>query len=293
MLINYLKKNAVKTSIYVAFVIFVLTFATSDADAKRASYNDAYNKILGQYKEACSISQKKWEGNLDYYKKKFKNLNMDILIQYHIPDHYDELFECEIPCMLGYGYYDIDGNNIPELLISVYEREIVCIDIYTFDGKKAIKLFDIGKWYTSYSIYSNGIIARYSGDIKYYRIKKDGKSVKKVKMKTIEDEEELMQYQDINFGWKVFAKDIKPKKEKAKRVLTDKQIKAISKGLKVPDNLNIRVKQGKAHYWKTGQRWVITVNFTYKEELVACADVDADTGELVKEIWVFSEDHIK
>lgn len=179
------------------------------------SYEDAYNEILNKYKEACSVDESEWANNLDFYNTKYKDLNTDILNEYHIAEHYDDITEGDIPILLGYRYYDIDGNGVPELLLAWYGSEIVCFDIFAFDGDRAIKLFADNDWYTSYCFFTNGIIEKISDDIEYYRFSASGYEIESVKDV---NHDELLKYQlgDTGDDWTIFAEDIVSKETENK-----------------------------------------------------------------------------
>ena len=76
-----------------------------------------------------------------------------------------------------YGYYDIDGNGIPELLIS-YETitgtEYKTVDVLSQDGKSVQRVGedDTFSAYTESHIYTSGVIYSDAGDQgNYYKIK--------------------------------------------------------------------------------------------------------------------------
>ena len=75
--------------------------------------------------------------------------------------------------------------------------------------------------------------------------------------------------------------------EERKLPLSDEQLKKIGKELGVPDNLEVNYRQGEAYYWESGALWVINVQVICDEKVSAEATVNADNGELVKDILMF------
>ena len=71
--------------------------------------------------------------------------------------------------------------------------------------------------------------------------------------------------------------------------LTSDQIETIKSELKVPEDADVTWTVGDPYYWDVGQRNLIYVEFEENGELAASASVDADTLELVKEIYIYSK----
>lgn len=86
-------------------------------------------------------------------------------------------------------------------------------NIYAFDGKNAVKVFkddEKSKSYSSYSVFSNGVIAKfpfYMEGVEYYMF--DGAKCMVKKISEI-DIDELLKFQSLSLyeKWSVFAKDI-------------------------------------------------------------------------------------
>lgn len=85
-----------------------------------------------------------------------------------------------------YGYYDIDGNGIPELLIS-YETitgtEYKTVDVFSQDGKSVQRVGedDTFSAYTESHIYTSGVIYSDAEDQgNYYKINANGYSLDKI-----------------------------------------------------------------------------------------------------------------
>ena len=71
--------------------------------------------------------------------------------------------------------------------------------------------------------------------------------------------------------------------------LTSDQIETIKSELKVPEDADVTYTVGDPYYWEAGQRNLIYVQFEENGEMAASASVDADTLELVKEIYIYSK----
>lgn len=75
------------------------------------------------------------------------------------------------------------------------------------------------------------------------------------------------------------------------KILSSEQLESVKRSLGVPKDLEVEIKQDEAYYWKTGERWVIYIAILYQGSTVATASVDADTGELVKDIYNYCGDN--
>ena len=141
----------------------------------------AYEVVLDQYKKACAVDTEEWSNNRRKYRQQFADLNLTILDEYHTPSHYTEEFGDE-PYILNYGFRDIDGNGIPELIFECYQHEPRVFEIYAFNGIEAVKLglADYDK-YESYDAYTNGIIEVYKiENVSYYEMGSDGYTVNEI-----------------------------------------------------------------------------------------------------------------
>lgn len=172
---------------------------------QKISMVDAYDEIIEKYKEACSIEESEWFSNLEYYHSKYKALNTEILTFYHTSEHYDDIINDDMPIVLVYTYYDIDHNGVLELIIAMGITEVLCFDIYTYDGTTAVKLFENEDIHTSYQIYTNGIISKYQDDIAYYMIDSTGCRI--VEVEDIDVMEQL-ECDGINEEWTILAEDV-------------------------------------------------------------------------------------
>lgn len=71
--------------------------------------------------------------------------------------------------------------------------------------------------------------------------------------------------------------------------LSEEQLRQIGQELKVPADLNIEYTQDKAYYWEAGGRYATYIQIIYNDEVIAAATVDSFTGELIKDIWMYSK----
>lgn len=121
-----------------------------------------YKQILDEYKSAMII---KFE---DVHERNFPNVNSNLMFDNRM--NRIDIF---------YVLYDIDGNGIDELLIGEngWSRGSFAIrEVYSSNGKSAVKLFD-GLTIRCYiTIYSNGIIyvyytsSAFSGEASFYKL---------------------------------------------------------------------------------------------------------------------------
>lgn len=70
--------------------------------------------------------------------------------------------------------------------------------------------------------------------------------------------------------------------------LTDTELKAISMALNVPSNLDIQIIQGEPAYWDGGEIYRTPIDIYYNGELIAGANVNSLTGEIVDNITMYS-----
>lgn len=71
-------------------------------------------------------------------------------------------------------------------------------------------------------------------------------------------------------------------------VLTQAQIDTIKTSLGVPDELEAEATQSEMNYWEAGQCWVVTVSFSSNGNFIASATVNAETGEMLKDILMYT-----
>lgn len=108
-----------------ALIPKIATYSDKNAD-KNAKVYGAYDVILNRYREACAISPDNWAENAGNY----PDLHQYVLEWYHIPNHYEEDIGDE-PYEIVYAYYDIDGNGIPELILTAHSHEPFPFAIYS------------------------------------------------------------------------------------------------------------------------------------------------------------------
>lgn len=71
-------------------------------------------------------------------------------------------------------------------------------------------------------------------------------------------------------------------------ILSEELLNKVRKNLKIPDTLDVEVTQSEKTYWDAGGCWLIHVEFRRNGKSVASADVNAETGDLIKEIFVYA-----
>ena len=70
--------------------------------------------------------------------------------------------------------------------------------------------------------------------------------------------------------------------------LTDEALaKIVAGNLGVPESANVTYEVSETFYWEAAEREFKNVTFTENGEMVACADVDPCTGELLKGIYKY------
>ena len=172
------------------------------------NYEDAYKSVIDRYIEASQIEESEWFNNQSAYEEKYQDLNIEVLNTYHQGTHSDEVLGIQDePCVLLYTEYDIDGNGVPELIIGRALHELYAVDIYSFDGNSAVRLFKDDS--ATYSIYTNGLIEQYlPQQYQYYKL--DGIKTVPVDNATIDTDSQLKyQWYETLDDWTIFAEDVK------------------------------------------------------------------------------------
>ena len=71
-------------------------------------------------------------------------------------------------------------------------------------------------------------------------------------------------------------------------MLSETQLKGLAADLGVPEALKVRYTQSKRAYWEAGGCWEIYVEIDADKKVVAAASVDAETGELTRNILTYN-----
>lgn len=74
----------------------------------------------------------------------------------------------------------------------------------------------------------------------------------------------------------------------SENVLTQAQLEALRTNLGIPEGLEVETTQSEMSYWDAGQCWVVTVTFTSNGNIVASATVNAETGEMLRDILMYN-----
>ena len=69
------------------------------------------------------------------------------------------------------------------------------------------------------------------------------------------------------------------------------RIASIKKQLMIPDDLETedRIFDDAPNYWEGAGIWTVTCEFYHDGQLIACADVDRETGELARSIMAYEQ----
>ena len=79
------------------------------------------------------------------------------------------------------------------------------------------------------------------------------------------------------------------KDEYLNSMLSETQLKGLAADLGVPEALEVRCTQSERAYWEAGGCWEIYVEIDADKKVVAAASVDAETGELTRNILTYNE----
>ena len=65
-------------------------------------------------------------------------------------------------------------------------------------------------------------------------------------------------------------------------------LRIIAKDLGVPDDLNVEIRQSPKAYWESAGLWDIYVEITHNGKLVASGSFDVETGEMGRNIYIYT-----
>lgn len=118
-------------------------------------------------------------------------------------------------------------------------------------------------------------------------VKKDGKwGVIKVAESTLQEENNEAETERQNADE---SEENNTAEIEENEYLTQDELKEIGRSLRIPDDLEVRAEVGEPTYYEAGDLWYITVVFYHGDEMVACANVDVDTLEMINNIYIYSE----
>lgn len=183
-------------SISIMFIMMVFPAANAELSATedlRDQAREAYQAVLEEYINICKIDKTEYLENEDVYNSKYPNANERILFYFHTYRDFD----------FFYAYKDIDRNGIDELFISAGNEEFRnLVDLYLFDGNKAIKAIEndtLGDR-SSFTLYTDGTLYETASNgaadttETYYRINDDGTALEVIPRQTTTHE-------DLSFDW--------------------------------------------------------------------------------------------
>lgn len=78
------------------------------------------------------------------------------------------------------------------------------------------------------------------------------------------------------------------REEYLNRMLSETQLKGLAADLGVPEALEVRYTQSERAYWEAGGCWEIYVEIDADKKVVAATSVDAETGELTRNILTYN-----
>lgn len=142
---------------------------------KEISAKQAYEPIINEYKEAC-----KADGyDKEELQRLYPNVNEGMMFFYHMDGNTSSFYYC---------LKDINSDGVEELFIGFGDGIISLVDLYLFDGKKAVKAIDndtLGNrsrliLYTDGTLYENGSGGASSGAAAIYRVNNRGTALETV-----------------------------------------------------------------------------------------------------------------
>lgn len=160
---------------------------------------EMYDQILQEYRDAINMfDESKKEG----FAERFPNVS-EFLVSMNITRGMD----------IWYGYYDIDGNGVEELIFSYetmvgYEYKIV--DVFSQDGEQVQKVGEDNTFseYTGSCIYDSGVIySSQENQENYYMIYSDGYHLNRIEKPDILGNEIKIDWKKLNVTEAVSSTD--------------------------------------------------------------------------------------
>lgn len=71
-------------------------------------------------------------------------------------------------------------------------------------------------------------------------------------------------------------------------ILNNEQLKYVCEQLGIPKELSVEISQENPVYWEAGECWTIYVTVYDDGKMVAAANVNSETAELIKDIWQYT-----
>lgn len=155
--------------------------APADVTGEESMQTDIYDHVLDEYRDMVQN---------DFY--------MDLVDSENYDSSFGEDIGLEIRIRrqnVYYAFFDIDGNEVPELVIAGGDNELTSsdfspwnYDLYGYDGSKVVPIFpDMEFGYrTNFSLYKEGIIGVFysssaaESGIDFYKLAEDGFSPERI-----------------------------------------------------------------------------------------------------------------
>ena len=202
--------------------------------------------------------------------------------------------------VLRYALHDVNHDGLLELVLAMEqamneeasELWYTPFEIYTFDGTQAVPLFldhtMIDEDHTLEIWAAGGLsVSTLQAGQTYYSLPAGGAQLQQL-------EEYLPQFDekvDQELAYQSILTPIQSAVEELQAEgFSPEMIAYIKEQLLIPEDLETedRIDYQNATYWDPGEQWLVSCAFYHDGQLIASALVDRETGELVRDIMVYT-----
>ncbi|MCR5006754.1 MAG: RNA polymerase sigma factor [Clostridiales bacterium] len=197
---------------------------------------------------------------------------------------------------LQYALHDVNHDGRLELILAVDQlledgSEVwIPFEIYAFDGTIAVPLLrEYLDEAHSLEIWASGglSISSLQEGQTFYSLPEGSAAVKRLDEYLIQFDEKVDQSLAYH---SILTPIVSSLEEMQSNGFPEEMIAYIKAQLQIPEDLETedRIDFNDTTYWDVGEQWLVNCEFYYDGELVAAALVDRETGELVRNIILYS-----
>ncbi len=176
---------------------------------------------------------------------------------------------------------DTERGNPAEMCIYTDEMDVYStLTVHQCTGKEIV--FTVF-WYGICDM--SNVIAVWDTDLSCYSFVFDGPAGYAAGSLIFQDNQVVLDIKESDLPYKAAGKY---KFKWAFDALSDEELKKIRADLGVPEAPDIKMLQGASVYWAAGERYTTYVQVVQDDKNIASASVDSITGELIKDILMYS-----
>ncbi len=197
---------------------------------------------------------------------------------------------------LQYALHDVNHDGRLELILAMDQlledgSEVrIPFEIYAFDGTAAVPLLrEYLDEAHSLEIWASGglSISSLQEGQTFYSLPEGSAAVKRLDEYLIQFDEKVDQSLAYH---SILTPIVSSLEEMQSNGFSEEMIAYIKAQLQIPEDLETedRIDFNDTTYWDVGEQWLVNCEFYYDGELIAAALVDRETGELVRNIILYS-----